>query len=161
MGKNWFWVPIFSEYEFTNPSLSTDLGSLFGNFEYGYFTLWKFINLPTTMILREINFGWFHKVQNYFFNNFEGFEFWCFGNFTLENVKNVQNSNVRAAQMVKMAVFEASQWAKLISGKIWDRKILKFPHLVFPIRLPRSVGSTLCSRNIQNVKLRLNFVELW
>ena len=57
----------------------------------------------------EINLGWFQMVENCHFNNFGSFEFECFGNFTLENVKNVQNSNVRAAQMVKMAVFEASQ----------------------------------------------------
>ena len=37
--------------------LCTDLDSLMGNFDCGYFTNWKFSNFPATLILREINFG--------------------------------------------------------------------------------------------------------
>ena len=35
----------------------TDLGSLSGNFDFGYFTVWKFSNFSATMILCEIDFG--------------------------------------------------------------------------------------------------------
>ena len=35
----------------------TDLGSLIGNFDCGYSTVWKFSNFPSALILREINFG--------------------------------------------------------------------------------------------------------
>ena len=35
----------------------TDLDSLIGNFECGYFTVWKFPNFSATVISREINFG--------------------------------------------------------------------------------------------------------
>ena len=39
------------------------------------FWLWKFSHFPATLILHEINFGWFLKVKNYYLNNFEGCEF--------------------------------------------------------------------------------------
>ena len=35
----------------------TDLGSLIGNFNCRYATVWKFSNFPAIKILREINFG--------------------------------------------------------------------------------------------------------
>ena len=35
----------------------TDLGSLVGNFNCGYYTVWKFSNFPTKLILRKIHFG--------------------------------------------------------------------------------------------------------
>ena len=35
----------------------TDLGSLVGNFNCGYYTVWKFSNFPTNLILHKINFG--------------------------------------------------------------------------------------------------------
>ena len=36
---------------------TTDLGSQIGNYDCGYFTVWKFSNFPATQILREIKFG--------------------------------------------------------------------------------------------------------
>ena len=41
---------------------NTDLGSLIGNFDYGYFTMWKFNNFSVTLILSKINFGRFQRV---------------------------------------------------------------------------------------------------
>ena len=40
--------------------MCTDLGSRIGNFDCGYSTVWKFSHFSTTLILREINFGWYH-----------------------------------------------------------------------------------------------------
>ena len=54
----------------------TDLGSLIGNFDRGYSSDWKFSNFPATLILCEINLGWFQKGKNCNFNNFWGFELW-------------------------------------------------------------------------------------
>ena len=39
---------------------NTDMGILIGNFDCGYSTVWKFSHFSTTLILREINFGWYH-----------------------------------------------------------------------------------------------------
>ena len=51
-----------------------------------------------------------------------------------------KNSKFRAAQMVKMTVFEASKGLKFISGTILSgRKILKCPYCALLIRLPRFV----------------------
>ena len=41
----------------------TDLGSLIEKLDYGYSTVWKFSKFPDTLILREINFGWYLKVK--------------------------------------------------------------------------------------------------
>ena len=73
-------------------------------------------NFSDTLILHEINFGWFQKVKNCLFNYFGGFEFWFWEKFYIWAVKN---SKFRTAQMVKMAVFGASKWPTLISRKIW------------------------------------------
>ena len=37
--------------------VSTDLGSLFGNFDFGFSTVWKFSNFSAASIQHEINFG--------------------------------------------------------------------------------------------------------
>ena len=58
-------------------------------------------------------------VINCSFNNFEGLELWFLGKFTLENVKSFKNSKFRAGQMIKMTVFWAAKWPKLISRKMW------------------------------------------
>ena len=59
----------------------------------------KFLVFSVTQILREINFGHYDEwwPKNYLFDCFSSFEFWLFGNFTLENVKNIkqiQNSEL-------------------------------------------------------------------
>ena len=46
--------------------------------------MWKFSHFPATLILREINIGWFQTVENCHFDNFGGFEIWFFWNFTIE-----------------------------------------------------------------------------
>ena len=68
------------------------------------------------------------------------FDFWKY--FTLGFSKILKNWKSRAVQMVKMGVFRASKWPKLISRKIWVAKKIRFPHRVshFPIRLAWSVG---------------------
>ena len=38
-------------------NLTTDLGSQIRNFNFRYFTVWKFSNFTAALILREINFG--------------------------------------------------------------------------------------------------------
>ena len=59
---------------------NTDLGNLFGNFDWIWHIVWKFINFTAPLILYEINFGWFQNI-NCHFNNFYGFEFWFLGKF--------------------------------------------------------------------------------
>ena len=43
--------------------LCTDLGSLIGIFDYGYFTVWKFSNFSDTLISHEINFADFRRSK--------------------------------------------------------------------------------------------------
>ena len=74
---------------------TTDLGSLIGNFEHGYSTVWKIIFLAT-LILGEINFVWYQRVKYCRFYNFGGFEFWVYGNFTLENVRSCQKFKIQS-----------------------------------------------------------------
>ena len=51
-----------------------------------------------------------------------------------------KNSNFRAAQIVKPAVFEASKSAKIhFMSNQSGRKFLKFLHCTFPIRLSSPV----------------------
>ena len=38
-------------------------------------TVWKFSNFPATLILREINFGWFQKAKSAILTIFWSFEF--------------------------------------------------------------------------------------
>ena len=89
------------------------------NFKLYYLTVWKFSNFPATLTLREINFGWFQKVKNCNFSNFEVWILLLEYNFILENVKIYQNSKFRAAKMIKIAVFGAIISPKMISRKIW------------------------------------------
>ena len=107
----------------------TDLGSHIGNFDCEKSPVWKFSNFPATMILREINFGWFHRVKNCFFPKFWRLWILIFRNFTLKNVKTHKDSTFRAAKMVKTAVLRASKCSKLISRrkmkKIWNLHTLQ------------------------------------
>ena len=48
----------------------------------------------------------------------EALNFDSWKNFTLDNVKITKNSNLRTAQIVKMAVFGAPKWPKLILHEI-------------------------------------------
>ena len=60
-------------------------------------TMWKFSTFPAILILREINFGWFRKVKNCYFNNFGGFEFWLlekFHNWKYQELRKIQNSEL-------------------------------------------------------------------
>ena len=90
----------------------------------------KFNNFSASLILREINFGWFQNVKNCPFNNFENsdFEFWKIHTW---KIKNSQIYKFRPSQIVKMAVFRATKWPNLISRKIERQKILKFSHHCF------------------------------
>ena len=116
---------------FTYSVQSTDLGIKLWTFDCGYPTVLKFSNFSATLNLREINFGWFQKVKDCYFNHFEGFEFWFLQKFHTWNVKSSQK--FRVTQMVKITDFEASKGPKLISRKIWvTEKSLNF-HIVLLI----------------------------
>ena len=74
---------------------NTDLGSLIGISDCGYSTVWKFSNYPTTLILREIIFGWFQKVKDWSFNIFWGIEIWFlekFHTWKCQKLSRIQNS---------------------------------------------------------------------
>ena len=73
-------------------------------------TLVKISNFTATHTLREINFGWFQKVKNCHLNKFGGFEFWFLGISHLKMSKFPKNSNFRAAELVKLVVYEAPKW---------------------------------------------------
>ena len=105
---------------------SKDLGSLFGIFDYGYSTMLKISNFPATLILSKINLGWFQKLKTAVLLILKAMNIDFWKNSTLKNVKVPKNLKSRATQMVKMAVFGASRWPKLISRKIWvAEKLLK------------------------------------
>ena len=94
--------------------------------------MWKFQKFSVTNILREINFGWFQKVKNCHFNDFEGFEFSFFFGISLLKMSEIsKKSKFRASQMVKMAIIGALKWPKLISRKIWVADISWNFHIVF------------------------------
>ena len=86
----------------------------------------------TSLILREINFGWLQKVKNSHFNNFRGFEFWFLLKVHIwkcQKFPKIQKRIYSNWKMVKMSVLGASKRPNLISRKILSgRKILKFPH---------------------------------
>ena len=77
------------------------------------------IFLDTTMILREINFGWFQKVKICHFNNFQGFEFWFlekFHTWKCQMFPKIQNS-----ELLKRSkwLFLGLHNVQMISRKIW------------------------------------------
>ena len=77
-------------------------------------TVWKFSRFPATLILCEINFGWFQRVKNYRFNNSEGIELWFSRKIShLKMSKVPKNSNFRTAQTVKIAVFWCFKMTKI------------------------------------------------
>ena len=60
----------------------------------------------------------------------EALNFDSWKNFTLDNVKITKNSNLRTAQIVKMAVFGAPKWPKLILHEIWVSEKSRNFHIV-------------------------------
>ena len=63
-----------------------------------------------------------------------------FGNFTLENVKNIQNLKIQSCSYGQNGSFWGSKMTKIdVTYILNSRKILKFPRYVFQIGLPRSV----------------------
>ena len=58
----------------------------------------------------------FIRSKTAILTSLEAFDF--MRNVTIENVKNTQKFDFKAAHMVKTAIFEASKWPKLISRKI-------------------------------------------
>ena len=99
-----------------------------------------YLDFSATLILREINFGWFQMVKNCHFNHFGCFEFWFLSNFTLENVKNSQKFKIQSCSNV-----QKWQFLGLQNGQNWfqvgfeRKKNPKILHCVFPLRLHRSV----------------------
>ena len=124
--------------------LLTDLGSLIGIFDFGYATVWKFSNFPGTLILREIDFGWFQKIKMFRLNiEQQSLRVWIliFG----------KTSHLKCQKFLEILTSELLKWSKwqfltfwrqtkLISRKIWVvGKLLNF-HTVgcksknFPLR---------------------------
>ena len=125
----------------------TDLSSLIGIFNCGYSIVWKFSNFPVILILREISFSWFQKVKLCCLTIFRKIS-------GLKMSKFLKNWKFRAAQLVKMVVFGASKWLKMISRKIWVSDTSSNFHIVycqcpFPIKLSRSVIAKILSLNFK------------
>ena len=119
---------------------TTDLGSLIGNFDCEYSTEWKFSKSPATLILHEINFSWFQKVKNAISTILEAsnFDFWKI--FTLENVKTPQKFKFQSCSNGQSGSFWVFKITKIdFTQNLSSRKILKFLHWVFPIRMSGSV----------------------
>ena len=99
----------------------------------------KFQDFSATLILSEINFGWFLKVKNCHFNNFGGFEFWFLEKlhtWKCQMLPKIQNSELlKWVKWQFLGLQNDPNWPQNVSG----RNNLKFQHCVFPIRLPRSV----------------------
>ena len=98
----------------------TDLGSLIGNFDYAYSTVWKSSNFPATLILHEIDFGWFEKVKHCHFNNFEGLEFWFlekFHTWKCQKLPIMQNEELLKRSKLQFLVLQNYQnWFHVKSG---------------------------------------------
>ena len=119
----------------------TDLGSLIGNLDFGYFTVWIFSNFPATLILREINFASFQKVKKGLFTVFD----WILSflkSFILENVISSRKFKIHCWSNGEKWKY---QFLRLQKDQTWFhvksewRKILNFRNCVSPIRLPRPV----------------------
>ena len=111
----------------SNLFIITELGSLIGNCNSWYSTVWKFSNFPTPLILREINFGWYLKVKNWHFNNFKGIEFWFFGKISHLKMPKVSKNK-------RLKLFKWSKWhlLGLQNNQNWFHVIsewLKYPDI--------------------------------
>ena len=116
-------------------------------FKCGYSTVWKFSNFPATLILREINFGWFQKVKNCHFNNFGGFEFWFFEKLhTLkcQKIPKIQNSELLKWSNWQFLRLQNDQNSFQVNSKVTQSE--------FSIRLPRSVSQ---------IYLDSSYVKVW
>ena len=93
-----------------------------------YFTVWKFGNFSTTLISLEINFGWFQKVKNCRFNNFEGFEFWFLEKFhawKCQNFPNNQKSErLKWSKWQFLRLQNSQNWIHIKSE--WQKNYQKF-----------------------------------
>ena len=70
----------------------------------------------------------------------EALNFDFFGNFTLENVKNIQKFKIQSCSYGQIVSFLSFKMTNIdFTYNLSGRKILKFPHCAFPIRLPKSV----------------------
>ena len=79
------------------------------------------------------------RVNNCHFNIC--FEFWFFGNFTLENDKYIQTFIIQSCSYAQNDSIMGFKMTKI--DFMWNmsgRRILVFPHCGFPIGLPRSVN---------------------
>ena len=89
---NFFVKPIFSDYRMRLDFQRSGQP----NWEFWMQIFHNVEILQFVLILREINFGWFQRVKNCPFDNFVCFEFWFFGNFSLENVKKIQKFKIQS-----------------------------------------------------------------
>ena len=83
------------------------------------YTVWEFSNLPTTLILREINVSRFLKAKNCHFKNFGGIEFWFLGISHLkmsEIPQKTQNSELlRRCKWQLLGLLKWQNWFHVIS----------------------------------------------
>ena len=101
----------------------------YSDFDCGYWTGWILSNFPATLILGEINFGWFQKVKNCPFNNFEGFELWFYEKryaWKCRKFPNIQNS-----ELLKWSKW---QFLGLLNNQNWFHVKSKWQNNLF---LPR------------------------
>ena len=114
----------------------TDLGSLIWDFD------WKFSNFPATLILHESIFGWFQRVKNYSFNNFESFEFWFFEKFhtwKCEKFPKIQNSELLKWSKGQFLGFQNGQnWFHVESE--WQKN-----HEISTLCIPNHAAQVCCS----------------
>ena len=85
----------------------------------GYPTVWIFSNFSCTLILLEINFGWFQRLKNCRFNNFGSFKvlsFWEFYTRKCQKYPKIQNSAL--SNWSKWQFLSFRNQPKLISSKI-------------------------------------------
>ena len=83
-------------------------------------TVWTFGNFSATLILLEINFGWFQKVKNCHFINFGSFEFWFLENFHTSKVKSSKIQNSEPMKWSKWQFFGLLSDQNRFHIKIWE-----------------------------------------
>ena len=77
--------------------------------------MWKFQDFSATQILREINVGHFEAPKTAILTIWAALNFEFVDIFDIFKREIAKKSKIRAAQMVKMAVFWASKSPKLFS----------------------------------------------
>ena len=107
---------------------NTDLGSLIGKFDCEFSTVWNFSQFPgATLILQNIDFGWFQRVKNCHFTILEALNFdffWKSLAWKCQKIPTIQNSElIKWLKWYFLGHQNHQTWFHVLS----DRKILWFP----------------------------------